>query len=73
MLTKEVRDYLALSKKKVVLELAREMGSDAKAYRSFEVPRSTFYRWKRAFAQEGEAGLVRKKPVAISHPRQLVS
>jgi transposase InsO family protein len=57
--------------KKLVLELAEGLGSDAKAYREFEVPRSTFYRWKKAFAAEGEAGLVRKKPVARSHPRQL--
>jgi transposase InsO family protein len=71
MLSKEVRDYLALRKKKVVLRYARECRSDVKSYRFFEVPRSTFYRWKRAFEKEGEAGLVRKKPVAMSHPRQL--
>jgi transposase InsO family protein len=57
--------------KKVVLEIAEGLGSDAKAYREFEVPRSTFYRWKKVYAEEGEAGLVRKKPVARSHPRQL--
>jgi transposase InsO family protein len=70
-MTKEVRDYLALRRKKIVLGFARDIGSDAKSYRYFEVPRSTFYRWKRAFEKEGEAGLVRKKPVARSHPRQL--
>ena len=57
--------------KEVVLECAEALGSDAKAYREFDVPRSTFYRWKRVYAEEGEAGLVRKKPVAHSHPRQL--
>lgn len=70
-MTKEVRDYLALRRKKIVLAFARNIGSDAKSYRYFEVPRSTFYRWKRAFEKEGEAGLVRKRPVARSHPRQL--
>ena len=60
-----------MRKRKVVLKYARGCGSDAKSYRCFEVPKSTFYRWKRAFEKEGEAGLVRKKPVAMSHPRQL--
>jgi len=59
--------------KKMVLEYARLIGSDAKSYRDFEVPKSTFYRWKHAFAAEGESGLIRKKPVARSHLRQLSS
>jgi transposase InsO family protein len=59
------------SYKKVVLEYAALCGCDAKSYRFFEVPRSTFSRWKQVYAEEGEAGLVRKKPVARSHPRQL--
>ena len=57
--------------KKVVLELAEALGSDAKAYREFDIPRSTFYRWKKVYAASGEAGLVRKRPVARRHPRQL--
>jgi transposase InsO family protein len=66
-----VRDALALRRKLAVLELARLYGNHAKAYRSFEVPRSTFYRWKKAFANGGRAGLIRKKPIAKNHPRQL--
>lgn len=57
--------------KKVVLEYAAGIGNDAKACREFGIKRSTFYRWRRAFAEEGEKGLVRKKPIARSHPRQL--
>ena len=57
--------------KKVVLEYANLSGSDAKSYRSFDVPRSTFYEWKKAFVREGPAGLIRKKPIAKCHPRQL--
>ena len=52
---------------KLVLELAEGLGSDAKAYREFEVPRSTFYRWKKAYSEQGDAGLIRKKPIAKSH------
>jgi transposase len=57
--------------KKMVLEYARLSGSVPGACRYVEVQRSTFYRWKNAFDREGEAGLIRKKPIAGSHPRAL--
>ena len=38
--------------KRVVLELAAGLGSDAKAYREFGVKRSTFYGWKKVFAEQ---------------------
>jgi len=59
--------------KKVVLEYAEGIGSDVKSYRDFDVPRSTFYEWKKIFKKEGAAGLIPKKPIAKSHPRQLQS
>ena len=66
-----VKEAFALRRKLGALEFARLSGSDAKAYRLFEVPPSTFYRWKKAFAREGEAGLIRKRPIAKSHPWQI--
>ena len=57
--------------KKLVLELAEGLGNTARVCREYRVPRSTFYRRKEAYAKHGEAGLVRKKPIAKSHPRQL--
>ncbi|MFQ5479582.1 MAG: hypothetical protein ACE5EO_13025 [Candidatus Krumholzibacteriia bacterium] len=45
-----VREALALRFKYNVLEFAREIGSNAKSYRFFEVPKATFYRWKKAYA-----------------------
>lgn len=57
--------------KKLILELAEALPDTAKICREWEVPRSTFYRWKKAYAEQGDAGLVRKRPVAKSHPRQL--
>ena len=57
--------------KKLILELAEALGNTAKVCREWDVPRSTFYRWKEAYANEGDAGLIRKKPIAKSHPRQL--
>jgi transposase InsO family protein len=59
--------------KKMVLEYARLSGSVLGACRYFEVQKSTLYRWKNAFDREGEAGFIRKKPIAGSHPRALRS
>ncbi|MCK5125523.1 MAG: integrase core domain-containing protein [candidate division Zixibacteria bacterium] len=57
--------------KKLVLDLAEALGNTAKICREYKVPRSTFYRWKKAYDNHGEEGLIRKKPIAKSHPRQL--
>ena len=66
-----IKEAFALKRKLVVLEYAKTIGNAAEAYRFFEVPKSTFYTWKKAFALEGRAGLVRKKPIARSHPKQI--
>ena len=47
------------------------VGNIKEACRDFNVSRSSFYRWKKAYAKEGKVGLTRKKPVARSHPRQI--
>ena len=57
--------------KKVVLEYAELCGCDIASCREFGVSRSTFYTWRKAYAKEGVSGLIPKKPVAQSHPRQL--
>ena len=59
--------------KKFILECAQGLGRNTRAYREFDVPRSTFYRWKKAYSEYGDAGLTRRKPIAKSHPRQLCS
>lgn len=70
-MNKEVRDKLRIEYKMAVLEYAQLCGNASKACRAFEVPRSSFYTWKKAHDAEGKAGLVRKKPIARYHPRQL--
>ena len=65
------KKHFSIRYKKVVLEYAELCGSDAKSYREFEVSKSTFYQWRKAYKKEGEAGLIPKKPIAKSHPRQL--
>lgn len=66
-----VWDELALRRKLVVLDYARDCGSVTRACNEFEVPRSTFYEWKWAYDAHGRKGLVRKKPIPKSHPRAL--
>jgi len=63
----EAKEDLKVRFKLVVLELASHLGV-TKICKEFNVPRSTFYRWKQRFESEGRSGLYRKKPVAFSHP-----
>jgi len=70
-MTSEVRNALDAQRKLIVLQYAEGIGNVGKACRDLDVARSSFYRWKNAFAAEGRAGLVRKKPIARSHPRQI--
>lgn len=57
--------------KRAILELAEGLGNDAKVYREFNVAHGTFYQWRKSFRREGLRGLIPKKPIAKSHPRQL--
>ena len=65
----EAREELNLRLKLTVLEYAKYI-SVTEACREFNVPRSTFYRWKQSYEQRGRAGLYRKKPIAHHHPRK---
>lgn len=56
--------------KKAVLDYAAGIGCDAESYRFFEIPKSSFYRWKRAYRGDGVAGLVAKRPVGVRWPSQ---
>ena len=66
---KDAREELGARLKLVVLEYAYHFGV-TKTCMEFNVPRSTFYRWKQKYDKEGRSGLNRKKPVAYSHPRK---
>ena len=61
---KEIRRKLA------VLKRAEEVGSAAKAYRYFGIPRTTYFRWRKLYLELGEQGLVNRKPIPKSHPNQ---
>jgi transposase len=66
---KEAREELRVRLKLAVLEHANHFGV-TKTCGEFNVPRSTFYRWKLKYNKEGRSGLCRKKPVAHKHPRK---
>ncbi len=59
-MTKEDRD---IQRKLKVLRHAEKTGHVARTCRYFGVGRSSFYRWKAAYDQCGEAGLVNAKPI----------
>jgi len=58
---KEAGEELRVQLKLVFLELASHLGG-IKACREFNVPRSSFYRWKQKYEKEGRSGLDRSKP-----------
>lgn len=62
-MTQEQRD---IKRKLAVLEYAKECGNVALTARHFGISRQCFYRWKRAFEECGEAGLINKKPCPVN-------
>ena len=54
-----------------ILEHAEQYGNVGFTCRYFGIARATYYRWKKKFDQEGEAGLAPKSPIAKNHPNQL--
>ena len=70
-MNQEVKDVLNQRRKLFILEYAETIGNATNACREYNIPRSTFYDWKKAYDKEGNAGLLRKKPVAKSHSRKL--
>ena len=70
-MSKEAREYVGLQLRIAAFEYAKKWGNVARACRAFGVPRASYYRWKPAFDAEGEAGLIRKKPIARNHPNKI--
>ena len=57
-------------RKKRVLDYAVACGNVNKTCRHFGVTRSNFYLWRNAFRKNGDVGLISRKPIARSHPKQ---
>jgi len=52
------KDQREIQRKLRILRYAEELGHVAKTCRYFGIGRSSFYRWRQAYAERGEAGLV---------------
>ena len=57
-----------IKRKRYMLDYARKLGNVRKACRYFGIGRSSFYRWRRAFTRDGDAGLIHKRPIAQHQP-----
>ena len=68
-MNKEVADEVMARFRYIILEYSRGRNI-SKVCREFNIPRSTFYNWRKRYDEEGPSGLYRKKPVAHSHPRK---
>ena len=66
-MTNQERD---VQRKLKVLQHAEKNGHVSRSCRYFGVGRSSFYRWKAAYEQRGEAGLINEKPIPKNHPNQ---
>ena len=64
-----IKDYLRLTKIKKAFSVSKEL-SVKRTCELLDIPRSTFYMWKKKFKEQGEEGIKRSKPVAYKHPRQ---
>jgi len=62
-MTQQQRD---IKRKLAVLQFAQECGNMALAARHFGISRQCYYRWKHAFEERGEAGLVNKMPCPVN-------
>jgi len=67
---KEIKEYLRFREKIIVLEYARKFDGPIATCREFNIPKSTFYEWKKKFDTEGIAGLRYKKKTSKPHPRK---
>ena len=68
---KALAEAFVIRRKIVTLNYAKGIGNVKMACRELGVSRASFYRWKKAYEKDGIEGLIRKKPVARSHPRQI--
>ena len=70
-MNQKVRDALRTHRRYAIIEYAKTIGNVVRACRDCSVPRASFYRWNKACEVDGREELLRKRPVARSHPRQI--
>ena len=67
----ETQELVRMHRKRIILEYAIGTGNILKACQEFNVNRSTFYNWKKAYDKEGFEGLRRKKLIHYNCPGQI--
>jgi len=70
-MNQEVKDALRFHRKVLIVEHILMFSKVKQQCREFEVPTSTYYEWKKKYDKYGREGLIRKKPIPLSHPKQL--
>ena len=61
------KDKREIQRKLRVLRYAEEIGHVAKTCRYFGIGRASFYRWRKAYSERGEAGLINAPPIPKWH------
>ncbi len=61
------RDQREIRRKLRILEHADRNGSVSTTCRYFGIARASFYRWRKAYAERGEAGLINALPIPKWH------
>lgn len=67
----DLQEVLSIRRKVAVIEYAKATRNAVGACRDFDVPRASFYRWKKLYGVGGARGIERRRSVARSHPRPL--
>jgi transposase-like protein len=70
-MNQEVKDALRFHRKALIVKHILIFGKVKQQCREFEVPSSTYYEWKKKYDKYGREGLIRKKPIPLSHLKQL--
>ena len=63
-------DQREIRRKLRILEHAEQIGDVSKTCRYFGVGRASFYRWRHAYEERGEAGLANARSVPHNHPNK---
>lgn len=61
------KDQREIQRKLRILRYAEEIGHVAKTCRYFGIGRASFYRWRKAYIEGGEAGLINAPPIPKWH------
>jgi len=63
----KTKDQREIRRKLRILQYAEEIGHVTKTCRYFGIGRASFYRWRKAYAERGEAGLINAPPIPKWH------